>query len=384
MDLARDNVTKPKSKIRLLILLANLAGGGAERTAVRLLENLDRDIFEPKIGLLWGTGPFRERVADGDLLLADLPPLESTSYAALALKVPFVHLKMLKEFKPHVVMSLTASMNIATSLALALYSRDKTGWVLREGNNTYRMIQDDLPNRWLAHLRKVVTGFAYRRADAILAISHGLAQGLEENFSIDRSRLHVIHNPVETSPLERRPAQEPRLLAIGRLEYQKGFDLLLEAFAQLSNTSTRLTILGEGSQRQALEGQIAELGLQSRVDLPGFVSDLKPHLQKAHLFVLPSRWEGFGCVVIEAMAQGLPVVVTDCHYGPSEIVSDGVNGLVVKSESVAALAQGVTRVLEDPQWADQLGREAIRRADDFAVERIVKEYEALWSRVVKR
>jgi len=377
-----------KERIRVLILLADLAGGGAERTITRILEGIDRTRFEPRLGLLWKDGPFVSRVDERELLTPPrIPSRNGTPLAALALLAPWVHLKYLRDFRPHVVMSLTASMNLSAGLAVALGGRG-CGWILREGNNTWRMIQDDLPHPWAARARKALTGLLYRRADKVLAISQGLADGLVQHFRVAPSKIEVIYNPVDlpeqTEPGREDPSGPPCILAVGRLEYQKGFDLLLEALALMEHQRARLVILGEGSRREELTRQAQQLGLADRVEMPGFCNDPGSYFARARVFALPSRWEGFGCVVVESMAAGLPVVVTGCDYGPPEIVQHEVNGLVVPPQDPAALARALDRVLAERELAHRLAAAGRARADHFRIEAISAQYQDLWEKVAGR
>ena len=246
------------------------------------------------------------------------------------------------------------------------------------------MIRDDHPQALVAWARKTLTGLLYRRADKVLAISEGLGRGLTHYFGVSPSRIQVIPNPVDlpSQRLERRPPEgHPHFLAIGRLEYQKGFDVLLEALAQMEDKTARLTILGEGKQEEALRRQAEELGLAERVSFPGFVKDLTEYFARSTAFVLSSRWEGFGCVVVEAMAAGLPVVVTDCDYGPPEIVTHRVNGLVVPTQDSNGLARALTEVSE-PALAARLSAAGLLRAEDFRIDVIARRYEALWESVI--
>jgi glycosyltransferase involved in cell wall biosynthesis len=373
-----------RERTRVLILLANLAGGGAERTVVRILSALDRERFEPRLGLLWKEGPFVDQVCPTEIMTPpSFPSQEKAPLAALAFLAPRAHLRFFREFRPHVVMSLTASMNLSAGIALA-FRRESCGWVLREGNNTWRMICDDHPQPWAAWARKTLTGFLYRRADRVLAISEGLGSGLSHHFGVHPSQIEVIPNPVDMpDQIPKRRDPDAHLLAIGRLEYQKGFDVLLKALAQMNDKRSRLTILGVGNQDESLRQLALDLGLADRVSFPGFTTNLEEYFARSTAFVLSSRWEGFGCVVIEAMAAGLPVVVTDCDYGPPEIVTHERDGLVVPTDDPERLAQAMDRVVAEPSLAAKLSAGGLERAKDFRLEVIARRYESLWESVLK-
>lgn len=172
------------------------------------------------------------------------------------------------------------------------------------------------------------------------------------------------------------------LVAMGRLDPQKGFDLLLEAFATTTATrpGARLTIWGEGPERPALEARRDRLGLREAVRFPGVTRDPSGALQGADGFVLSSRYEGFPNVLCEALAAGVPAVAFDCPGGPAEILDGGRAGLLVPAGDVDALADGIGRLLDDPTLRDGLARrglETVRRFDPETVGRA-------WDEVVDR
>ncbi len=198
--------------------------------------------------------------------------------------------------------------------------------------------------------------WAHRHADACIAVSAGVAEDVARLAGIGRDRIAVIHNPVEL------PAASDdgegatvwgtdgarRVLTAGRLVPQKNHALLLEAFARLlDSVEARLVILGEGPLRAALERRAAELGIAHAVSLPGFLLHPWPVYAAADLFVLSSDFEGFGNVLVEALACGLPVVSTDCPSGPREILDDGAFGTLVPCGDAAALAEAMRRALTE-------------------------------------
>jgi glycosyltransferase involved in cell wall biosynthesis len=199
------------------------------------------------------------------------------------------------------------------------------------------------------------------------------------------SCVHVIPNFVERPRVSADPGAEsgPRtLLAVGRLSPEKGFDLLLAAFALAGprRPDWTLTIVGEGPLRGALEAQIARLGLEGRVRLPGRTRDVASCLAAAHAFVLPSRYEGFPNALLEAMACGLPPVAFDCDSGPAEIVRHGENGLLVPAGDVAALAGALEHLMDSPQERIRLGAHARAIADELAPERVLEQWSGLLGR----
>jgi glycosyltransferase involved in cell wall biosynthesis len=318
------------------------------------------------------------------------PALDGTSYASrpnfirILTGIPLVplhQLDLIRQFRPHVVVSCTHSMNLAALLSTRAYGRRRVAWILREGINTRAIIESDTSPGPGRMLRSLVTRHVYRQPDRVLAISHGVADGLIRDFLVPRDRLCVIHNPVDVSRVSRQAqdaddARPPArfIMACGRLHRQKGFDLLLQAFARLGITDLTLVLLGEGPERSHLESLARELGIRSRVVMPGFVANPWHWMARALAFVLPSRYEGFGSVLVEAMACGTPVVATDCEYGPREVLSDGEAGLLARAADIDSLTAAIRNVLANPGFAHDLAVRGRRRALEFDAPVIAGRY----------
>jgi len=244
---------------------------------------------------------------------------------------------------------------------------------------------------WLsAHkYRKAVQGVRkhFSCADAVVSVSRGLTDDLRDNFGVDPARLHTIYNPAfrasfvaaAQAPVDHpwlMQKDKPVVIAAGRLHHVKGFDDLLNAFAQVRRTlDARLIILGEGKERENLEAQVRELGLADAVQLPGRVGSLAPWMSRADLFVLSSRREGLPAVLIEALAMGMTVGAARCPSGPDEILEEGRWGRLVPVGDVPTLAAAMADALRDPPP----DRDALRaRAASFSLERALEQYLHLW------
>ena len=226
----------------------------------------------------------------------------------------------------------------------------------------------------------------YHLPKRVVAVSAGIKQGLIR-MGISARTIRLIHNPTfapPSHPVPRPPVKGKYILAVGRLSTVKGFDLLLKAYAGLPQTAAKpapsLVILGEGDERQALVAQAESLGIAGgggtgkSVHFMGAVADPEAYYAHAECFVLSSRFEGWGLVLVEAMAYGCPVVSFDCPTGPREIIQHNKNGLLVEDGNVTALTKAIAKLLGDAKLRQQLIAGGRKRAGDFDIRRIAQEW----------
>jgi len=215
-------------------------------------------------------------------------------------------------------------------------------------------------NRWRKLFWYLPMRLIYRNADAVVAVSQGVARDMARITGLPASDIRIIANPVITPRiyrLAREPVPlpwpikggEPVIVGIGRLTRQKDFPTLIRAFAAVrKKLPCRLIILGEGKDRDNLEHLAKRLSLSEQIDMPGFVENPYAYLKRAALFVLSSAWEGSPNALTEALALGVPVVATDCPSGPREILKDGAIGRLVPVGDPNALAAAMLATLSAP------------------------------------
>lgn len=246
---------------------------------------------------------------------------------------------------------------------------------------------------WRQRLWHRACSVLYPQAHAIIAVSAGLADSLARFARIRRDRIEVIYNPAYHPPVSHDDGsgvtahpwtgdgKGPVAVAAGRMSPEKDFATFLRAIRAARNElpGLRGVILGDGPLRAELEGLRTELGLDDAVDMPGFTADIVPTLAASGLFVLSSRWEGFGNVLVEALGAGCSIVAADCPSGPREIVVGGRFGTLVPVGDAAAMASAIVARVRNP--ADPAVQ--IARAREFSVETACDQYEAVFRRVLR-
>lgn len=374
---------------KLLLLIPNLSGGGAERVALHLQRNLDPVHFETIVGILSEQGEYKAALAPDRYHVAGGPWLRSLAETCPkdSVRRGFFHVPLMtslvRKHRPDIVMTLMADMAIPFAAVRAISPRERTKirWIVREANNTHRVVSEAIANRPFRNFINHAIKRTYSTADLVVTPCEGVARGLIENYGLRREKIAVVANPVDLTAIRAAAAEPPAIelpkrfiVAAGRLAKQKGFDLLLRAFASSRWPSHHLVILGEGSERASLEKLARDLSIAERLHLPGFVANPWSVFSRADLFCLSSRWEGLPNVLIEAMACGTPVVAADCPYGTSEIVRNGVNGIVVRADAWQALREGIDQALGDTERARTRARVARKDVEAFAAEAITGQY----------
>lgn len=355
----------------LAIFIPSLAGGGAERVTINLIEGFLGHGFKIDLVLSAAEGP----------LLKSVPPQARIVNLRSSRTIKSVNAlrKYLKSKQPAYLLSALDHANIVALLARKLARVDTK--VIVTVHNTLSASLEAF-NSTKAFLMPRLIRNLYPLADHVVAVSKGVAQDLADTTGLSVSGIKVVYNPIITPALFEKLKQPVNhkwfsspgyrvILAVGRLEKQKDFPTLLKAFAVLRESrKVKLIILGEGAERKNLESMVDSLGLNEDVSLPGFVENPYAYMACSSLFVLSSRWEGLPTVLVEAMAVGTPVVATDCPSGPNEILEGGRYGPLVPVGDAILLAKAMDSTLANPLPGSIL-RE---RASRFSLERSVTDY----------
>ncbi|KQM69550.1 group 1 glycosyl transferase [Pedobacter sp. Leaf216] len=220
----------------------------------------------------------------------------------------------------------------------------------------------------------------YSKSKAIVLPAGEMGKGFKRNKLFKTLKnFKTIHNPVNNfkQATAAMVNQKRFILAVGRLNHQKGFDLLIDAYSRLQHTDVDLLISGVGPEEASLAQQIVALKLEDRVKLIGFKSNLQDYYTQAEVFVLSSRNEGYPNVLVEAMGMGCACVAMDCEFGPSEIINNGINGLLVDKEDVAALSEAIAKILNNNLLRKNISEKAKLINETNSIERISANWEQL-------
>lgn len=369
--------------MKIVVFIHSLSGGGAERVAI----NLSRYWVERghTVTILTLAG------AEEDFYLPDcrvkriaLGLARDSQNAALGLWANMNRIKALRTIlyqeRPDVVLSLMTTANVlailaARNLPIAVVASERIHPPQFPLGRTWECLR-----RW-----------SYGWSDAIVALTSESADWLRQHTNA--RRVVVIPNPVLWPLPSQPPILEPHsvlpnqrkvVLGVGRLAFQKGFDILIKAFSRIARNHLDwdLVILGEGPERSALENLTSTLCLNERVYLPGLVGNISDWYKAADIYIMSSRFEGFPNTLAEALASGCPAVSFDCDTGPRDIIRHEIDGLLVSPGDVEALSSAMTRLMDNEALRSEFAVRAVEARERFSIERIGAMWEELFNKVM--
>lgn len=366
-------------KKKILFYMSSLKGGGAERTIVNIINNINKSKFDVTLVLISNRKHDYIDLVSKDVNIRFLD-CSKLRYCLSKLR------RIILEEKPDLLFSTIVDNNF-TLIISKLLSFKKVPVIVREASNRTQSGN-------VSRLNKILTYILYNLfTKKVIALSEGVKDDLVKNFYIKRQKVHVIYNPIEIKKIERLSLEQiydfkkvdgyKYIISVGRLVKQKDFVTLIKAIKLvLNNENVKLIILGKGPEQEALVELSKDLRIEDKVIFLGFKKNPYKYMKLADLFVLSSKWEGFGHVIVEAMAVGTPVISTDCKSGPSEILKDNKYGMLVPVNDHKILAKKIVELLNNKRMRQNYITTGCKRAKDFEAKKIVKEYEELFLSVI--
>jgi glycosyltransferase involved in cell wall biosynthesis len=366
--------------MRILALISQLGPGGAERVLCRLLSYLaDRhDIMLMTCGGQTSFYPISKKVTIMET--GEFAPLDDGWLAwhiGVVKRLAVVRCQV-KHTRPDLVLSFMDTMNI---LALAACFGLQVPIVAAE--------RVDPRQHDIGHTINAMRRLLYPRSRHIVAQTRRMADYFPKRL---QKKISIIANPIEIPSLAADPARPGpngrfRIIGVGRLAPQKGFDGLIESFALLADRFPRwdLTIFGQGAERERLENDIRRHRLADRVQLAGVTQDIHQELAKSHVMAFPSRYEGFPNALAEGLAAGLPAVGYAEVSGVEELILDGQTGfLVEKAQDRVAFSDALARLMADESLRTRLGAQARENVTQWSPDRILRSWEKVLVAAVER
>lgn len=360
--------------------------GGVGRCVAFIVDALPEQGVDSALFLLRSRN--REYPVANPKVTRALPVIESPTKLRLMLPVAFFRLlAQIRREKPAIVCSHGLLCNMLVVVARKLLG----------GNFKTVAFEHSSPaiHYGASRMRRLkcwLVSQTYRRHDAVVGVSRGVKEDLVSMFPPLRGKVQTIYNGVPLDKVRRQGAQRPngdgnapyQVVAVGRLEAVKDYATLIDAAAILDDPGIAFTILGEGSEHDALQKRIDERPSRTPVTLAGHIDNPFPVIAGAGAFALTSVRESFGNVLVEALCLGVPVISTDCPHGPAEILDAGRYGLLVPVGDPQALAAAVRRLAYDGEMREQLAAQGPERADAFSLERHCRNVIALFQPLMQR
>jgi len=366
---------------KIIFVIPSMASGGAEMKAIILLNYFFSSDYSPTLVLFKKEGVRFEEIPGG-INIIDLKKKHRSDFFKLIIKLGL----LLRKEKPYKVISFIEYSNVITLIAKIVF-HIKCEVIINE---------ESLPQHYLKitrfkYIKKFLMFFLYRKADKIICGTEHLRDYICRNFRINKDRVIRIYNPINIERihklskekvnhpfLEKRKQGYKLIIAVGRLSKIKRYDVLLEAYAKIKKKiKALLVILGEGDLLPQLIEMKNILQLGANVDFVGYVSNPYAWISKSDLLLMTSQWEGFGNVIVEAMACETPVISSKCPFGPIEIISDGINGLLAPIGDAEETSRLAITLLKNNYLREKLRAEGKNRAEDFNIKIIGNEYKRM-------
>lgn len=355
-------------KKKVCFVIPSLGGGGAERVAFHLLNNLNLDKFELSVIIIYEN--------KGEYLKDLRKEIKKIFLNKTKIRwCLFSLFNVLNKEKPDIVINFSFDLMIIIGNFIIPFLKD-THFINRQINI--------LSLQKFNFIKKILLKNAYKNFDKIITQSKDMTDDLLKNISISKSKIEEINNPIDIKRIEELSKQnikielkkeDKNLLCVGRLAKQKGFDIIINIISSVESKNIKLYILGEGTERKKLENLIKEKKVENRVFLLGRKENPYIYMKNADLFILSSKYEGFPNVLIEANACKLYAICNNCPGGVNEIIKENINGSIIDFNEKDAVLEKIDNVLYHQKIDKEKIRDIVKKR--YSIEKITRKYEKI-------
>jgi len=366
--------SQPDNRMHICFILPSLSIGGAEKVILQLMNNIS---FKVSLILLEKDGPLEGQISS----IVSVYGLNKRNIRSALFPI----IKLIHQIRPDILFTTSAHIN-ASILLIKFLLPNNMKYIVRESN----MPSVNLRNSKKALILKYLYKWSYKHANAIVCPGSSIKKDLNAIVKLSDKTFSIIPNPVDTKGIRKQLKTNIyieknngcyHLLAAGSFTPQKGFDMLIEAMADLVKRikHVRLTILGDGKEKNRIIELIKRYNLSNHVKLKGYKSNVFPYFASSDLFVLTSRWEGLPNVVLESLACGTPVVAFNCPGCLDEIIENNRQGYLVKLGDIKELSKAIETMLSNNISDTKRNLLSSR----FDIDSVVHQYEQLFTNVLQ-
>ena len=365
---------------KILFVVESLSGGGAEKVLTTLIKNLDKNKYDITVFTVVKTGVYVNQIHQYCKLKYGLN--DYNDYHFLGKIYYRIKLKLIYKINPKIVYNWLIKDKYDTEIAFV--EGFDTKLVAASSNNKSNkiawihidMVKRDYADYYYKSYREHVN--VYKKYNSIICVSNDVRSQFEKKFKI-YDNIRILYNPIDDRVFNYKKEytifeNNITFCTVGRLEHQKGYDILINAFSKLKNKNTfKLNIIGEGSQRKKLEMMIKKYDLQNNIKLYGFLSNPYEIMSESDVFICSSRSEGFSLVIAEAMILGIPIITTNCA-GPFELVEGGKYGILCDN-SLQDIVNKLQYVLDNKEILYEYHKKSLKRSQIFDLKNTINKIE---------
>ena len=363
-----------KNKKKIGFVIGKLSSGGAERVISTLSNNLIEK-FDITIITFYKSQPFYNLDQRISVVHCEEFPKKSLS-TIQSIRLNYILLKkiskILKTAHIDIAVGFITSANILTVLASKL---NKIPSIICERNNP---LMEDVPKFWVI-LRRLV----YPRADTIVLQTQGIKKIYKGK--IRSNKIVVLPNPISAELSQLRGSnikREKLILSVGRLDKNKDHEILIKAFSSIHPKDWRVIIIGDGNKKKQLTKLIEDLNLSNKIKIISKVKDIHEYYNKSSIFAFTSKTEGFPNALLEAMHFGLPSISSNCDFGPSDLIENGINGFLIPVSDQEELINKLTLLIEDKNLRNKFSENAKETTKKYTSENVIIFWESMINRIL--